>query len=364
MSNHDLDWVAAQRPQRAATDREAHDRALLALLRHASSRPVDGRRRRPKAHTGRLGLAAGVTVAAFGAATVLMLGNGATLATPPHQATYRGPLAAVHHSRSATAPLVRLANYVSASATPPGDATLVQRTTNLAAGPTSGPQSITVYDLYADNGNYYFSQTESGLSGQVSAGDTHYPGAGQFAREVAAAKEAATGNVQQAGIAMAEAPDPSNPLNPNATVNWAQVKTKLELMASTGDKFAEAELQAGPAAMGNAYDNYAWENSQDALIAGAGDPQVRAGVLKILATLPGVTVTQGTTASGEQTLVLRSGPQETGAGYTEQLTIDANTGVPIQFVGGVTNDPAATTVNYKVVRVTLADVGAGQLPSF
>ncbi|MGH2927454.1 MAG: hypothetical protein ACRDL8_04570, partial [Solirubrobacteraceae bacterium] len=98
------------------------------------------------------------------------------------------------------------------------------------------------------------------------------------------------------------------------------------------------------------FNNYAWENSQDALIAGAGDPQVRAGVLQILSTLPGVTVTQGT-SDGQPTLVLTAGSPEMGYGYSEQLTINADTGVPVQFVGGVPGKAPATTVDYKVSRV-------------
>ena len=46
MSNHDLNWLAEQQPQRKGTDKEAHDRALLSLLQHGTSRPDDSRRRR------------------------------------------------------------------------------------------------------------------------------------------------------------------------------------------------------------------------------------------------------------------------------------------------------------------------------
>ena len=76
-------------------------------------------------------------------------------------------------------------------------------------------------------------------------------------------------------------------------------------------------------------------------------------MLRILATLPGVTVTNGT--SGNQpTLVLTAGSSELGYGCTEQLTINADTGVPIQFVGGASGGPTAT-VDYQVSRVTLAN---------
>jgi hypothetical protein len=113
------------------------------------------------------------------------------------------------------------------------------------------------------------------------------------------------------------------------------------------------EAATGIPQEGNLYDNWVWENAQDALIAGSGDPQVRAGVLRILATVPGVTVTDG--ASGTRpTLVLTAGSREVGYGYTEQLTIDADTGVPLQFIGRPTGGTPAT-VEYQVSRVALAN---------
>ena len=117
-----------------------------------------------------------------------------------------------------------------------------------------------------------------------------------------------------------------------------------------------ATLQPGDA--NPLFDNWVWENSQDAIIAGSGDPQVRVGVLRILATLPGVTVTQGD-SGGQPTLVLAAGSPELGYDRTEQLTINAHSGVPIQFAGGEPNHQPAGTVNYAVSRVTLANLPSG-----
>ena len=50
----------------------------------------------------------------------------------------------------------------------------------------------------------------------------------------------------------------------------------------------------GQPQQGELFDNWVWEDSQDAIIAGSGDPEVREGVLRILATLPGVTAVGGT----------------------------------------------------------------------
>ncbi|MGH2871715.1 MAG: hypothetical protein ACRDL5_04550, partial [Solirubrobacteraceae bacterium] len=242
------------------------------------------------------------------------------------------------HSRS---PLARLAAYVSASAPPTGDATLEARTT------TDGSNApITVYDLYTDSGQYYFSHGEAGLPAQIQA--HHDLGGGLFAREIAAAKLAVTGDVSQAAIDMIQAPDPAHLATTTMNSNWL------------------------------------WENSLDALTAGAGDPQVRAGVLKLLATLPGVTVAN-TTVDGRSALTLTASGPELGPDYIEQITIDAQTGVPIRFDGGATGRPPsplqqklhpklaqgtiittpppgwipAIKVTYAVSRVTVADLGSG-----
>ena len=350
MSNHDLDWVAAQRPARSDYDTEAHDRALLALLRHAASNPGSSRRRRLTAsgafRTRTFGITAAAGMAAIAAAVVLSAGGNADR-TQPQTGHTSAPIALARH-HSTRSPLVRLADDVSASAMPPGDATLVQRTTH------TGGQNVTVYDLYGDNGTYYFSQNESGLAAQVSG--NHNQGAGIFGREVAAAKEAAAGNVQQGALDMANAPDPTSKYRITSTT-----ETTLTPAEEAAAKL-KAKLTGVPAGSGSLFDNWAWEDSQDAIIAGAGDPQVRAGVLKILAMLPDVTVTRGT-SGGQPTLVLTGGADEVGTGYQEQLTINADTGMPIGFVGGPPNGAPATQVDYQVARVTLSDVAAGQLPA-
>jgi hypothetical protein len=353
MNNHDLDWLAEQQPQRRGTDKQAHDRALLSLLRHATSRPGGNRRGHGLNIAGLLNrrilaVATATGAAAIAAAVVLSAGTGAKLpVTSSHIKT--GTLQAVVSRPSTKSPLIRLADNVSASAQPSGDATFIQRTT------ITGGQNITVYDLYGDNGTYYFSRDESGMPGQVSGGDNQ--GAGLFGREVAAAKEGASGNVQQAAIDMANAPDPNR--RPLITPSNSVLTPAEQAVAKI-----KAKLTGTAVSPGTLFDNWAWEDSQDAMVAGAGDPQVRAGVLQILATLPGVTVTHGTSADGQPTLVLTGGADEVGSGYQEQLTVNAETGMPIGFVGGPPNGDAATQVEYKVARVTLSDVTAGQLPSF
>jgi hypothetical protein len=354
MSNDDLNWLAAQRPARSGTDKDAHDRALLSLLRHATARPPVRRERRSFAgllNTRVLAVATAAGAAAIAAAVLLSANAGTKALTTNHSVASQALHAARPHA-SRHSSLIRLADNLSTTNAGSGDATLIQRTTH------TGGQNITVYDLYGDNGTYYFSQSEGGLPAQVSSNNSQADGL--FAREVAAAKQAATGDVAQAGVDLANAPDPNRQqlvtptndgtgLSPAAETKLAQAKDKL-----LGVKYTPGSL----------YDNYTWEDAQDAMIAGAGDPQVRAGVLKILATLPGVSVTQGSTG-GTPTLVLTAGSQEFGMNYSEQLTIDAETGMPIGFVGGAPGDPGDTTVDYQVRRVALSSVATGtNLPSF
>jgi hypothetical protein len=95
------------------------------------------------------------------------------------------------------------------------------------------------------------------------------------------------------------------------------------------------------------------------LLAGAGDPQVRAGVLKLLATVPQVQVTQGT-LNGEPTLVLTASVLSSKSGvYQEQLILDANTGIPVQMIGRNVGQTPDVTVDYKISRVTVASIESG-----
>ena len=209
-----------------------------------------------------------------------------------------------------------------------------------------GRASINVWDLYTDDGRYFFSQTEAGLPAQVK--ENNNQGAGQFGREVAAATYAATGDLDTAALKMAWAPDTT----PVPAWLSAQVKN----------------MSAG----GLQIDNYVWENCEDALVAGSGNPQVRAGVLRLVSALPGITVTHGT-VDGQPTLTLTAGAAElgyagidkanpkaeTGPAYQEAIIINADTGIPLGFAGGPAGK-VAVTVTYVVTRVNLADIAAGK----
>ena len=214
-------------------------------------------------------------------------------------------------------PLVALAADVADQPAPTvGNANLVHRAE--AANPAYGG-----WDLYTDDGHYYYAYDRTGLPEQVRDDDDE--GGGGFGREVAAARYAVDGDLPTARLRMAEAPmDPGSVVAPTAS----------------------------------SFDNRVWDFGMDALIAGSSDPKVRAGVLRLYSTLPEVTVTR-TTVDGQPALTLTAAAPALPAGYTETLNINANTGVPLTFHGGEPDQPGVD-VTYRSTRVTVADVAAGK----
>ena len=293
------------------------------------------------------GIGAGVVAVAAGAA-VGVASTVPSAPTPTAQASGVHPASTGASASTArpggTEPLAKLAAYVAAERRPAGDATLVERKT----GAPGSQASINVWDLYADNGQYFFSRTEAGLPVKVRKGDVE--GEGIFGREVAAATYAVTGNLHTAALKMAWAPDTT------PVPSWLRAQVK--------------DMKAG-----TQIDNYVWENCQDALVAGAGNPQVRAGVLRLVSLLPGITVTRGS-LDGQPTLTLTAGAAELGnemgkpdkanpkgrpgAAYSEAITVNADTGVPLQGTGGVSGKVTGI-VKYVVTRVKLSDIAAGRL---
>jgi hypothetical protein len=298
-------------------------------------------RRRDRIVRGSIG-AGVVAVAAVAAIGVASIVPSAPAGTP--QAGHLHPASAGTSATSAAAqpPLVKLAADVAAEPRPAGDATLVERETSMPGGGT-----VNVWDLYTDHGQYFFSRTEAGLPAQVK--EHNNQGDGQFGREVAAAVYAVTGDLETAALKMAW---------PYATPVPARLKAQVKAKAA-----------------GTYIDNYVWGNCQDALVAGSGNPQVRAGVLRLVSALPGITVTHGT-VDGQPVLTLTAGAAELGReegkpdkanpkgapgpAYQEAITINADTGIPLRAAGGTTGRVTGT-VAYVVTRVSLADITAGKL---
>ena len=281
----------------------------------------------------------GFAVAAIAAVAVAVSGTGAQ--APARNVAGPGPARSLANPATtpsaAGTPLLRLVGYLTTAEKPAGDATLVLRHQVYRNGPT-----VNAYDLYADNDTYYFAKTRGGLPAQVKG--HHSQGDGVFGREVAAAEYAATGDLSVARKRMAGAPSPKTKVSDIAPGVTPPGPTNTRIPA---DIRAEAQV--------NTTDNWVWENSQDALIAGAGLPKVRAGVLRLLSTLPEVKVTSGTT-DGRPTLTLTAGKPALPGKLTESLTINAATGIPVKFASSG-ND---VTVAYTVTRVSLAEVAKGK----
>jgi hypothetical protein len=288
------------------------------------------------------GVVAVAAVAAVGVASAVPSAPAGTARASGAHPANTGASTSPAGPASARPPLVRLTADLAAEPRPAGDATLVERETG-----APGHASINVWDLYTDDGRYFFSQTEAGLPAQVK--ENNNQGDGMFGREVAAATSAATGDLDTAALKMA----------------WASNTTPVPAWLSAQVKnMSKGGLQI---------DNYVWEGCEDALIVGSGNPQVRAGVLRLVSALPGIAVTPGT-VDGQSALTLTAGAAEmgyTGTGlgtpnsasgpaYQEAITINADTGIPLGVVGGPAGGNATVTVTYVVTRVNLADIAAGK----
>jgi hypothetical protein len=288
------------------------------------------RQARRRDRIARGGIGAGVlavaAVAAVGVASAVPSAPAGTAQAGGAHPAKTGASAAPAGSADAQSPLVRLAAYVAAEPAPKGDATLVE-----------SQSGINRWDLYADDGRYFFSLTEAGLSAQVKKNNSDPGTSDELRLEIAAATYAVKGNLDTAALKMA---------SPFATPDG--------VFASVGDEDAQA-----------------WENCVEVLVAGSGNPQVRAGVLRLVSSLPDVTVTPGT-AGGQPTLTLtgesgydgpKNGPKARGEGPDryEALTINADTGIPLEFAVtlGSAHKLVGPPITYVVTRVSLAGIAAG-----
>ena len=288
--------------------------------------------RRPHRRTvitrGRAGIGIGVAAAAA-AAVAVAVAVAATSAPHPAAGSGQAQAASAATSPSAKAKppagspspvsvanpqLMSLAAVIKTSGTPSGNATLIIRTqTNGSSAPEVN------YDLYADNGAYYYGISPGNLTQAVVANDSQDNGVD--ARE-AAALYAATGDLATARVRMINAtPNPFG-LGLDAAQKKAQAKQVANQNAALR---AEGIKVSGPdtgKALEEDYANYIWNNSVDALTKGAGNPQVRAGVLRLLSTVPEVSVKNSTT-DGQATLTLTAGKALFANTTQDVLTINA-----------------------------------------
>lgn len=199
-----------------------------------------------------------------------------------------------------------------------GDGTLVVREQSY---PGTEKDPVVVYDLYADDGKYFFSQERSGLAAAIAAGPKR--DSGSLGREIAAAADAIRGDIDEARTRMID----------------SVLRPGQEYEPAAEEQINDPEWQ----------DSWVWGNSIDALVGGAGRSDVRAGVLRLLGSVDSVEVTD-VSIDGRPALQITN--DFLPGAYAETLTVDAETGEPIRFVGGVRGEDESV-IDYRVSRVTL-----------
>jgi len=340
----------------------------VAPLRGGRARgPHRGPRRGRLGTRGKVGIGAGIGVLAAGVAVALAVTSAPQPTTPAGAAgsaksagpgKSAGPVSSAPVTNSK---LMSLAAFIKANdgGSLPGDASLIIRNQPTPAGPVE----IT-YNLYADSGAYYAIDAQ-GEGPQYVAGakqaltaavNDHDNLAYGGAREVAAARYAAAGDLAAAREQMNNALGNNDyylPLAERKAI-WAKgAAARAELEKEKGVKIP-FKMPTGKVLQED-IDSTIWDNSFDALSQGAGSPQVRVGVLRLLSTVPEVTVANSTT-DGQSTLTLTADFFNDGS---EVLTINAETGMPISYASSLTGVKPVTDT-FQVSRVTMADVEAGK----
>ena len=303
---------------------------------------------------GKAGIGAGITAVAAGVALVIVA------TSTPHSTA---PAGSASQSPLAESRLVSLAADIKASdGSLPGDASLVIRTQTV-----DDRKPYVTYNLYTDSGDVYVTDTESALPAAIAHHDNLAEP--EDSREVAAARYAATGDLARAREQMVNAT--SNAwglgLSPAAAQEaWNEAMAKTQRILQEKGVTTPPRPRPTGKALEDGINNSLWTNSVDALARGADNPEVRAGVLRLLSTIPEVTVVDSTTG-GQPTLTLTAGPALFGGDGEQVLTINATTGLPISSVMKLApgQKPSSDTIppsveTYQSSRVTLANIEAGR----
>ena len=327
---------------------EAYDRARTAL-RTAMGEP-GATVVRPKRWFSwpKAGVAAAGAAAV--AAAVVMGTSGGSVPAVPSGSSDASP-------QAVEAPLVKLASAVRAAGTQPGDASLI---INTKFGLDNKPDLN--YTLYTDKGEQFTGDSPKTLVEAVAKGQAQ-PATPYDGKVMAAARLAANGDVDKARIAMITAAGNALGvgLSPaEADKAWADAQAETaEMFRKMGKPFPGPQPRPTGKDLENLINNHLWSSAQHALFANAADAEVRAGVLKLYATIPGMIVGK-TDVDGQAALTLTAPPAILD-GSTDVLTINAGNGLPIREEITSAESSKRYVVNYKAFRVTLADVAAGKI---
>jgi hypothetical protein len=305
-----------------------------------------GNRRRTVGTWGKAGIGAGISAVAAAVAIVLAATPATRPATPAGSAS---PAPAV------TASLVSLAAHITADSGPlPGNASLIIRTQTIG----SRRPDVT-YSLYTDSGAIYSGDDKITLMRAVARHQNLADG--MDSRDVKVALYAATGNLTAARKQMATVSPGDLWLGLAGRAQraaWEKaIAQEWPTLKAKGIK-TPPKLPAGQA-LQSIVNNRVWDNSVEALSAGGGNPRVRTGVLRLLSTIPQVTVAKSTTG-GQPTLTLTAGSALFGGSSREVLTINAETGMPIKSTEPAQGNVPSSVTTYQVSRVTLGAIEAGK----
>jgi hypothetical protein len=329
-----------------APPREAAPLAAVAPVRGRGFPRAGNRRRRALGARGKAGIGAGIGAVAA-AVAVLLATTSAQPAAPAGSSSH--PQATV-----VTSKLVTLAAQIKASgASQPGNASLVINDQVIG-----GKLMQVLYGLYTDRGAMYSGDDKKTL--MTAVGHHANLADGTNVREIAAARYAATGDLATARKRMV------NALPNDFFLSFAARKKIWEkgaparnaLMREKGMK-TPLKMPTGKALQEDINNNL-WTGCTIALAWAGGNPQIREGVLRLVSTIPAVTVVNSRTG-GQPTLTLTAGPAVFGGTGKQVLTISARTGMPISsWVGDLGPRTPPSLETYRVSRVTLASVKSGR----
>src|ERR1700760_1732801 len=317
--------------------------------------PATGAVRRARWGRGRVAGLSVVAVGAAAAAVVLVVASTSSAPGPHGTASGTTPAPAKAAPAAVNPELAQLAATITVpQVSLPGNATMEIRNQS----PTSATPGANGIDLYLNDGTYYWGINKTDLLRSIASGQDS--GQGAFKRSIAAALLAAKGDVATGRAQMSVA----NYLGgkpPSATVNAQARQAEIEKLKAV-DKEKHIKYTPPkpltPQQKAEQTDNLIWMNSNYALTAAPENPNVRAGVLRILATMPNVKVTHTTTA-GQATLTMSDSWPKLSGDDTESTVISASTGLPIATSDRGTGDPSSTFY-YHPTRVSLAQVKAGR----
>ncbi|MET8260512.1 hypothetical protein [Micromonospora sp. NPDC005205] len=328
----------------------AEDTTMEATSTMETTTTTREQRRRRIGIAGRMGIGAGVGVAAAAAVVAVVLNSSATGGTEASKDSPAATSSSTTVDRSAErAPLMTLAGSIKTLTPSAGDAWLVKATQ------VHGTKTMqVVYTLYTDGHAIYTGNSVKDIKRAIVRHQDQMTEGG-YAPLLEAAVAAADSSPADGRTQMLKAAkDPLVGLDPAAQkAVWDKQQADAQVIIKQKGGNAKPKPYT-PQAVQRHFDNALWTYSTEALSAGDGNTQVRAGVLRLLSTIAAVSVKDSTT-HGKATLTITAGPEVFGGEVSEVLTIDATTGMLVKNVSTVPGLPRSFTT-YESSRVTTADL--------